>query len=257
MYITHAVILGIVEGVTEFLPISSTGHLILAAQALKLPQSDFVKSFEIIIQLGAICSVIALYYKSLFLNWKIARRLIAAFIPTGIVGFLLYSLVRRFLMGNSQVVLWSLLAGGVCLIVFELLHREKAGAQDDVASISYGQAVAIGLFQSVAVVPGVSRAAATILGGLLVGLKRRTIVEFSFLLAVPTMLAATVLEVSKNTAVFDRSHAVILLVGFITSFIVALCAVKFLLAFIRKHNFIVFGVYRMLIAILFLFIVIL
>jgi undecaprenyl-diphosphatase len=255
MNMVHAVVLGVVEGVTEFLPISSTGHMILAARILHIAQSDFVKSFEIIIQFGAICSVIVLYYKSLFLNWKIVRRLAAAFIPTAIAGFLFYKLVKGFLMGNSAVVLWSLLVGGICLIVFELLHRERADATDNVAAISYRQAVLIGLFQSIAIIPGVSRAAATIVGGLLAGLKRKAIVEFSFMLAVPTMLAATVLDIAKSKAVFERSNVTFLLIGFMTSFIVALIAIKFLLAFIKKRTFIGFGVYRILIALFFLLIV--
>lgn len=255
MNILHAMIFGIVEGVSEFLPISSTGHLILTAQILKVSQSDFVKSFEIAIQLGAIFSVVVLYFKSLLLDLKIIKRLIIAFIPTAIIGFIFYKLFKRFLLGNSQVVIWSLLIGGVFLIVFELLHREKTDAVDNVASISYSQAIFIGLFQSIAIIPGVSRSAATIIGGLLLGLKRKTIVEFSFLLAVPTMLVATVLDLSKNVNTFTHNQFILLLLGFITSFIVALLAIKFLLAFIQKHSFIAFGVYRILIALLFLFIV--
>ena len=252
MHIVHACILGIVEGVSEFLPISSTGHLILAARILKVAQSDFVKSFEIIIQLGAILSVIVLYYKSLLWDWKIIKRLCLAFIPAGIIGLLFYKLIKKFLLGNSLVVFWSLMLGGILIIIFELLHREKENATDDVTSISYKQAIFIGLFQAIAIIPGVSRSAATIIGGLLLGLKRRTIVEFSFLLAIPTMLAAAVLDLSKNAALFSHEQFLSLGVGFITSFIVALLAIKFLLAFIQKHSFIVFGIYRILIALLFL-----
>ena len=253
MNILHAVIFGIVEGVTEFFPISSTGHLILTAQILRVSQSDFVKSFEIAIQLGAILSVVALYFNSLLLDLKIMKKLIAAFIPTMIIGLIFYKLVKRYLLGNSHVVIWSLLIGGIFIIVFELLHWEKAGATDDVASISYKQAVLIGLFQSIAVIPGVSRSAATIIGGLLLGLKRKQIVEFSFLLAVPTMLAATVFDLSKNCNTFTQNQFIFLFTGFITSFIVALMAIKFLLAFIRNNSFIAFGVYRILIALLFFF----
>ena len=255
MNILHAIIFGIVEGVSEFLPISSTGHLILTAQILKVSQSNFVKSFEIAIQLGAIFSVVVLYFKSLLVDLKIIKRLVMAFIPTAIIGLIFYKLAKRYLLGNSHVVLWSLLIGGIFLIVFELLHREKADATDNVVSISYSQAIFIGLFQSIAIIPGVSRSAATIIGGLLLGLKRKTIVEFSFLLAVPTMLAATMLDLSKNVNSFTHSQFIFLLVGFITSFIIALLAIKFLLAFIQKHSFIAFGVYRILIALLFFFFV--
>lgn len=254
MHLINAVIMGIVEGISEFLPISSTGHLILTARLLNIPQTNFVKSFEIIIQLGAISSVIVLYFRTLGTNWEVIKRLCAAFIPTGIIGFILYKLVKKFLLGNILVVFWSLLLGGIFIIVFELLHKERSGATDDIASISYKQAVIIGLFQAIAIIPGVSRSAATIIGGLMVGIKRRPIVEFSFLLAIPTMLAATVLDLSKNAASFSHEQFFSLAVGFIVSFIVAIIAIKFLLAFIQKHSFIVFGIYRILIALLFLFI---
>jgi undecaprenyl-diphosphatase len=254
MDLLTAGILGIVEGITEFLPISSTGHLILAAQVLKLSQSNFLKSFEIIIQLGAILSVVVLYFKSLVLDIKTIKKVAAAFIPTAIIGFILYKLVKKVLLGNSHIVVWSLFIGGAVLIVFELLHREKQDAVEDVSSISYSQAVLIGLFQSIAIIPGVSRSAATIVGGLLLGLKRKTIVEFSFLLAVPTMLAATVLDLSKNINSFAPGQFAFLSVGFITSFVVALLSIKFLLAYIQKHNFIPFGIYRILVSIVFILI---
>jgi undecaprenyl-diphosphatase len=252
MTLLNALILGIVEGITEFLPISSTGHLILTAQLLKIVQTEFLKSFEIAIQLGAILSVVVLYWKFLILDVKKAARVLAAFIPTGIIGFILYKLVKKFLLGNSLVVFWSLMLGGIFIIIFELLHREKWNATDDIASISYKQAIYIGLFQAIAIIPGVSRSAATIIGGLLLGLKRKTIVEFSFLLAVPTMLAATVLDLSKNATLFSHGQFLSLGIGFVTSFIVAILAIKFLLAFIQKHTFIIFGVYRILIALFFL-----
>ncbi|HSV43948.1 MAG TPA: undecaprenyl-diphosphate phosphatase [Candidatus Bathyarchaeia archaeon] len=255
MNLCHAIIFGIVEGISEFLPISSTGHLILTAQLLNIAQSDFIKSFQIIIQLGAICSVVVLYFKSLVTDIPTIKKIMAALIPTLVIGFIFYKLVKRLLLGNSHVVIWSLLIGGICLIVFELLHRERADATDSVEKISYRQAVIIGLFQSIAIIPGVSRSAATILGGLLLGLKRRTIVEFSFLLAVPTMLAATVLDLSKNLNAFSGDQFLFLLTGFVTSFIVALFAIKFLLNFINKHSFIAFGVYRIIIALLFFFLV--
>lgn len=251
MDLLSTVILSIIEGVSEFLPISSTGHLILTTQLLKVSQSNFVKSFEIAIQLGAIFSVVVLYFKSLLGNLKIIKRLVVAFIPTAIIGVIFYKLVKQFLLGNSHVVLWSLLIGGIFLIIFELLHREKPDATDNIGSISYNQAMLIGLCQSIAIIPGVSRSAATIIGGLLLGLKRKTIAEFSFLLAVPTMLAATALDLSKSMDTFTYDQFVILLVGFITSFIVAVLAIKFLLAFIQKHSFIAFGIYRILIALLF------
>ena len=161
MTLLQSIILGVVEGITEFLPISSTGHLILASRLLGLAQTDFQKSFEIAIQLGAIASVIVLYWRQ-FLVPAVLGRVLAAFVPTGLIGFALYHVVKTYLFGSDTVVLWALGLGGVALIVFELLHQEGEDAVGDVASISYSKAVLIGLFQSLSIVPGVSRAGATI-----------------------------------------------------------------------------------------------
>jgi undecaprenyl-diphosphatase len=152
-------------------------------------------------------------------------------------------------------VLWSLFIGGLFLIIFELFYRPKEEAAEEINAISYRQALSIGLFQSVAMIPGVSRAAATIIGGLFVGLKRKTIVEFSFLLAVPTMFAATAFDLFKSAQVFDLDQFIFLGVGFIVSFATAIIAIKFFLVFIKRHSFISFGVYRIIIALVFWFIV--
>jgi undecaprenyl-diphosphatase len=178
---------------------------------------------------------------------------IVAFIPTGIIGFALYKVVKTYLFDSEAVVLWALGLGGVALIVFELLHREREDAVDDVASISYTKALLIGVFQSLSIIPGVSRAGATIVGGLILGLTRTTIVQFSFLLAVPTMLAATGYDLLKNASAFSAGQFGVLAAGFIASFIVALLAIKFLLAFVRTHTFIPFGIYRIAIALIFAF----
>ena len=249
-----SVILGIVEGITEFLPISSTGHLILASALLGVAQSDFVKSFEIIIQLGAICAVVVLYWK-LFFNIEILKRIVVAFIPTGIIGLALYKVVKTYLLGNEVIVLWALLIGGIALIVFEYFHKEKEHATQDIAAMTYKQSALIGLFQSIAIIPGVSRSAASIVGGLLVGMRRTTIVQFSFLLAVPTMLAASGLDIVKDHSSFSGSNIFTLLIGFVVAFVVALFSIKFLLSYVRKHNFVPFGIYRIVVAILFWFII--
>jgi undecaprenyl-diphosphatase len=252
MTLLQSIILGIVEGITEFLPISSTGHLILASRLLGLSQTDFQKSFEIAIQLGAIGSVIMLYWRQ-FLEPAVLGRLIVAFIPTGLIGFALYHVVKTYLFGSDTVVLWALGLGGVALIVFELLHKESDDAVADVTAIPYSKAVLIGLFQSLSIVPGVSRAGATIVGGLILGLSRTTIVEFSFLLAVPTMLAATGYDLLKNASSFEAQQLGVLAAGFIASFFVALLSIKFLLAFVRTHTFIPFGIYRIAVALAFAF----
>ncbi len=253
MDIFHSLILGIVEVISEFLPISSTGHLILASRLLGLTSTEFLKSFEIIIQLGAILSVVVLYWRSLFVDFKVMQRIAVAFVPTAILGMVFYKIIKKFLLGNSSVVVISLLLGGIILIVFELIHKEKDDSRDNLAEIPFFTAFLIGVFQSVAMVPGVSRSAATIIGGLWLGLKRKTIVEFSFLLAVPTMLAAAGLDILKSGHSFSSDQYVCLAVGFVTSFLVALASIKFLLHFIKTNNFIPFGVYRILAAIVFWF----
>lgn len=243
-------ILGAIEGLTEFLPISSTGHLILVSHLLRIPDSTFLTSFEIVIQLGAICAVLLVYWRS-FLNIEIIKRLVAGFIPTAVIGLLLYSYVKHHLLGNELVVVLALGVGGFLLIAFELLHEERTDMPEGIATITYRQAFLVGIAQSIAMIPGVSRSAATIVGGLILGIRRATIVEFSFLLAVPTMGAAVALDVLKSYHSFTTDGIGILAIGFLVAFIVALGAIKFLLALIKKSTFIPFGVYRILIAVVF------
>lgn len=251
MTLLDGLVLGIIEGITEFLPISSTGHLILAGKLLGIPDSDFYKTFEIAIQLGAILSVVVLYWRS-FLDLEIVKRLVVAFIPTGIIGLLLHGVAKKYLLGNEFVVLGALFLGGIVLIVFERFYRHGDETVQSVHAITYKQAAFMGFFQSLAIVPGVSRSAATIVGGLLTsGMSRITIVEFSFLLAVPTMFAATGLDVIKSASLFSNVNLGILSVGFITSFLVALFGIKFLLDYVRKNSFTAFGIYRIVIALLF------
>ncbi|MSR85417.1 undecaprenyl-diphosphate phosphatase [Candidatus Uhrbacteria bacterium] len=245
-----ALLLGIVEGFTEFLPISSTAHLSLVSNLLHLEQTNFLKTFEIAIQSGAILAVLILYWKK-FLDWQVLKRIIIAFIPTGILGLLFYKLIKTYLIGNTTVNLSALAIGGLLLILFEKWHQEKTGEQT-VTSITHKQALAIGLFQSIAMIPGVSRSAATILGGMLIGIKRETIVEFSFLLAVPTMLAATGLDLIKNLDKFSSPQFNLLAIGLIASFLMAMISIKFLLLSIRRHPFTGFGVYRIALVILLL-----
>lgn len=257
----HAVVLGLVEGITEFLPVSSTGHMILAVNALRIPDTAFVRSFEVIVQLGAILAVLAIYWKKLLLNKRIFNRVAVAFIPTAIVGLLLYRIVKSYLLGSVQVVVWALLAGGVFLIAFELVRRWRRGsdasldsttATRELEAMSYGKAFAIGMFQAIAIVPGVSRAAATIVGGLVLGLSRTAIVEFSFMLAVPTMAAAVGLDLIKSGHSFTVHESGMLALGFAVAFVSALAAVRFLLRFVKGHTFIPFGIYRIVIAVAFL-----
>ena len=247
----QAIILSVVEGLTEFLPISSTGHLVLASKLLNIMQTDFVKSFEIIIQLGSIFAIIFLYWEIISKNTLVWKKIIIAFIPTAVIGFALYKIIKSFLLGNSLVTLFALLIGGFLIIILEKIHKEKDYHNNSIEKISYKNAFLIGIFQSISVIPGISRSAATIIPAILLGTKRETAVEFSFLLAIPTMFAATVLDVAKSNFSFMPSEYSILIVGFIGSFLVAILAVKFLLNFVKKHTFIPFGIYRIILAIIF------
>jgi undecaprenyl-diphosphatase len=244
-----AFILGIVQGISEFLPISSTGHMILASHLMGLKHTEFLKSFEIAIQVGTILSVVVLYWRSLLVDFEVIKRLAVAFIPTGVLGLTLYKVIKGYLLGSETVVLCSLLIGGIFIVAFEYWYREKEDATGEIREISYKNAVIIGLFQSIAMIPGVSRSASTILGGLWLGLKRKTIVEFTFLLAVPTMLAATGYDLIKSGSQFSFDQIQYLLVGFVTAFVVALLAIKFLLQFIKTHTFIPFGIYRIVLVV--------
>jgi len=246
MNLLHVFILSIVEGITEFLPISSTGHLILTAKLLDISASDFTKTFEVVIQLGAILAVVVLYFKKFFQSFDIYKKLMVAFIPTAIVGFFLYPFIKGYLLGSSQVVVWSLFIGGIVIILFEKYHKPSNSQP-----LTLKQYFLIGIFQSLSVIPGVSRAAATIIGGLVTGLNREKATEFSFLLAVPTMIAASALDIYKSRQIIMSGNLPTLFIGTLLSFIFALITVKFLIGYVKKHSFSAFGVYRIILAILF------
>lgn len=248
MNLLHIIIFSIVEGITEFLPISSTGHLIITARLLGLEQNEFLKSFEIVIQLGAISAVIFLYWRTLAHDWNTVKRVALAFLPTGLAGFALYPIIKHYFLGNASLVLWSLLLGGIFLIFFEKWQWGRTATTEELSQISYRQALWVGVSQIAAMIPGVSRAAATIVGGLMQGLSRKTIVEFSFLLAVPTMLAATGLDLLKNAQYFLPEQFFAMAIGFFLSFFAALGTVTWLLQFIKNHSFEWFGWYRIVAA---------
>lgn len=253
MDIIQALILSLVEGVTEFLPISSTGHLLLVTRFLNIPQTEFVKSFEIIIQLGAILAIVFLYWKKLISSVSLWKNILIAFLPTAVIGLVFYQTIKEVFFENILITVFALLIGGILLIVIEKLHREKDSDIDSVEQLTLKQSFLIGIAQAVSVVPGTSRAASTIIGGLLVGAKRKVAVEFSFLLAIPTMIAATGLDLVKSKFAFNSQEVMILLVGFIGSFITALFVVKWFIKFVQTNNFFWFGVYRIVLALLFLF----
>lgn len=252
MHPIHVLILSLTEGLTEFLPISSTGHLILVSKLLGLTETNFLKTFEIVIQLGAILAIVVLYFKKFLSSWHLIKKLLVAFIPTAIVGFTLYPLIKNVLLGSSAITLNALFWGGIVIILVEYFLKKKTINHKEYSTEpTYRQALVIGLFQSLSIIPGVSRAAATIMGGLLTGLSRESATEFSFLLAVPTMFAATALDIYKSRDMITQGGVLSLFVGTVLAFIFAMLAVKFLVNYVKKHDFTAFGVYRIILAILF------
>lgn len=245
MGIFDSILLGIIEGFTEFLPISSTGHLIVASEALGIDQTNVTKAYEVIIQFAAILAVI-LNYKDKFSPKKIElwKKLTLAFIPIGAVGFVFSHQIKE--MFNIQIVAWMFIIGGVIFLIVEKLYKEQEHFVDDVEKVSYKQALYIGIAQIFALIPGTSRAGSTIIGAMLVGLNRRTSAEFSFLLAFPVMCATTGYDILKHYKDFSDANIVVLAVGFITAFVVAYLTIKLFLKFLENFTFVAFGIYRIL-----------
>lgn len=243
----QAVILAIIEGITEFLPVSSTGHMIIGSSVMGIAQEEFTKTFTVAIQFGAILSVLVLYWKRFLQNFTFYLKLLVAFIPAAVFGLLLDDYIDEML-GNVIVVGYTLFAGGVILIMIDLYFFKDDKAIDN--EVTYPKAFKIGLFQVIAMIPGVSRSAATIIGGLSQKLDRKTAAEFSFFLAVPTMFAATaykVLKLYKDGGGFQPEQLGILAVGNVVAFIVAMLAIKTFITFLTKHGFMIFGFYRIII----------
>lgn len=245
-----SIILGIVEGLTEFLPISSTGHMIMAQSVMKL-QGEFVKTFEIAIQLGAIMAIVMMYAKRFLQSFTIYLKLGTAFIPTGIVGFLAYKIIKMYLF-NPYVVGISLVIGGIFLVLIDNKVVTRESKTLDLESISYKHSFFIGLIQCISMIPGVSRAAATIIGGVFNGLNKKQAMEFSFLLAVPTMFAATGYELIKTPIHFTSQEYTMLAIGLLVSFVSAWAAVRVFIRLVENYGFKYFGYYRIAIGLLFL-----
>ncbi|MCU0352453.1 MAG: undecaprenyl-diphosphate phosphatase [Cytophagales bacterium] len=256
MSILHAIILAIVEGLTEFLPVSSTGHMIITAALFGIESSDFTKVFIVSIQFGAILSVVVLYFKRFFKGLDFYFKLFAAFLPTAIIGFLLKSQVDA-LLENVTVVAVTLLLGGIGLLFVDKWFARNEANPDTYAPplhtpnehVSYKRAFVIGCVQCIAMIPGVSRSAATIIGGLSQGLNRKTAAEFSFFLAVPTMFAATAKSLwdDRDLLVAHSDNWEILLLGNVVAFVVAMAAIRFFIDFLTKHGFRAFGYYRIVV----------
>lgn len=240
----QAIILAIIEGITEFLPVSSTGHMIIGSSAMGIASDPFTKLFTVAIQLGAILSVIVLYFKHFFKSLDFYFKLLVGFIPAAVLGMLLGNFIDSMLE-NVVVVAVALLAGGIVFLFIDkwFAHSETKGGQ----GISYGAAFRIGLFQCLALLPGVSRSAASIIGGLTQKLTRKTAAEFSFFLAVPTMFGATAKKIYDFYSAggsFTPDQIKLLAIGNVVAFIVAMVAIKSFIAFLTKHGFKLFGWYR-------------
>ncbi len=252
MSLLQAIVLAIIEGITEFLPISSTGHMIIGSTVMGIASDSFVKAFTVAIQFGAIASVIVLYWKRFWQSIKFYLVLFVAFVPAAVVGFLLNDVIDA-LLERVDVVGWTLIAGGIVLLFVDKWFSRTV--EEGSTAISYPRALKIGLFQCLALVPGVSRSAATIIGGLSVGLNRRTAAEFSFFLAVPTMLAATVYKLGKFYAdgnAFGNEQLVLLITGNVVAFLVAMAAIKLFIGYLTKHGFRLFGYYRIIVGLIIL-----
>ncbi|MFI5171348.1 MAG: undecaprenyl-diphosphate phosphatase [Chitinophagales bacterium] len=250
MTIFEAVILAVVEGITEFLPVSSTGHMIIASSLMGIADDPFTKSFTIAIQFGAILSVVFLYWKKFFQSVNFYFKLFVGFIPAAIAGFLLGDTIDA-LLENVIVVAIALIAGGIVLIFIDnIFGKDKTGDIESTDKISYKNSFLIGIFQCLALVPGVSRSAATIIGGLTQKLTRKTAAEFSFFLAVPTMLAATAYKLYtfySEEGGFQHDQYAPLIIGNIIAFIIAIVAMKSFVNFLMRSGFKVFGYYRIIV----------
>ncbi len=251
MTVTESIIIAIVEGITEFIPISSTGHMIITEKLLQMPEDEFTKVFTVAIQLGAILAVVVLYAKKFFnfSQWQFYVKLAVAVLPALIIGFL-FSKKIDALLDSSQTVAISMLAGGIILIFIDKAFKNPEVHNE--REVSFAKAFIIGIWQCVAMIPGISRSAASIIGGMQQKLTRSAAAEFSFFLAVPTMLAATVYKLYKYTkenGAFSSEQIKLLSIGNIVAFAVALLAIKFFITFLKKHGFRVWGVYRIIVGI--------
>jgi undecaprenyl-diphosphatase len=247
MNIIQSIILAIIEGITEFLPISSTGHMIVASTLMGIAHDEFTKLFTVAIQLGAILSVIVLYWKRFFQTFNFYLKLFVAFIPAAILGFLFSDLIDS-LLENATVVAITLILGGVVLIFIDKWFLREKTANDQIPA--YKSAFIIGLFQCISMIPGISRSAATIIGGLTQKLTRKAAAEFSFFLAVPTMFAATAKKMLdyylKGNLHFGDHEIKLLIIGNLVAFLVAMLAIKTFITFLTRHGFKIFGYYRII-----------
>lgn len=245
MSIIEAIVIAIVEGLTEFLPISSTGHMIITEKIMRVEDNDFTKLFTVGIQLGAILAVVVLYWKKFidFKSWHFYLKLLIAVIPALVLGFIFSDKIDS-LLESSLTVAITMIAGGIVLLFIDnVFNAPKIETEEQ---ISFPKAFIIGLWQCIAMIPGVSRSAASIIGGMQQSLTRKLAAEFSFFLAVPTMAAATGYKLLKGYKTLNTEHIKLLAVGNVVAFIVAMLAIKFFIGFLQKNGFKLFGYYRII-----------
>ncbi|HVZ55891.1 MAG TPA: undecaprenyl-diphosphate phosphatase [Chitinophagaceae bacterium] len=249
MGIIEAILIAIIEGLTEFLPVSSTGHMIITEKLLHVPETDFTKLFTVAIQLGAILAVVVLYFRKFvdFSRWQFYLKLVIAVIPAIILGALFSSKIDAMLESSTTVAVTLLLGGVLFLMIDNYFKAPTISREED---ISNRKGFLIGVWQCIAMIPGVSRSAASIIGGMQQGLTRKLAAEFSFFLAVPTMAAATGYKLLKGYHTFTSEHVKILLVGNAVAFLVAILAIRFFIGFLQKHGFRLFGYYRIVLGVI-------
>ncbi|WP_373031203.1 undecaprenyl-diphosphate phosphatase [Sulfurovum sp.] len=253
MDIFQAIIIGIIEGFTEFLPISSTGHMIVASEFLGVSQDALTKAYEVIIQFAAILAVMVIYKEKItFKQIDLWQKLFVAFLPLAIVGYIFKDQIKTLF--TVEVVAWMFIIGGFIFLIVEYFYEEKKAHVTHVEKVNYKQALWVGIAQVFSLIPGTSRAGATIIGGLLVGLDRKTSMEFSFLLAIPVMAAVTGYDLLKHYQDFADANWGAFIAGFITAFSVAYITIKLFLAFIQRFTFVAFGIYRIIFGVILLMI---
>jgi len=249
--IFQAIIIGIIEGFTEFLPISSTGHMIVASEFLGISQDNLTKAYEVIIQFAAIMAVMLVYKDKLTLK-KIAlwQKLFVAFLPLAIVGFIFKDIIKDLFTVNTVAIMF--IVGGVIFLIVEKFYNEEESHTNEVENVTYKQAFLVGVAQIFSLIPGTSRAGATIIGGMLLKINRKTSAEFSFLLAIPVMGAVTAYDLLKHYGEFADANWPAFIIGFIVAFVVAYITIKLFLVFLQRFTFVAFGVYRIIFGIVLL-----
>lgn len=253
MNIFHSIILGIIEGLTEFLPISSTAHLIITSKLLSIVQTDFVKFFEVFIQSGAILAVLVLYFQYVMKNKEVIRNIISSFIPTTVIGFTLYNVIKGVFFESFTLISFVLIGVGILFIGVEvLIKKKKIKQKKSIKNINDRTAFLIGLFQSIAVIPGVSRSGIVMISMMIFGYRREEAAKYSFLLAVPTISAASLYDLFKMRGMLLSSLNMIpvLIMGFVTSFVVGYIVMKWFIRFLQKNTLVSFGIYRIILGIL-------